>query len=253
MSSFVNEESGSSERGALSPVQLLPVALPLKRVDSTTVSSAALDHLLDGENSQLQHSGAGSSYKASSLSASKHRTREQLAQRLSFNGVDSSSSISTGIISPAATDEAVDTSVAAAVEGEDRQVVESESEEARVLREAQESELLVWRLMQEEEENAYRLQMEFMEAIAGQLSEEDRRALEEAMAEGRRREDTQDSQDSQDEDSQDGSEEGGVDVDNMDYEQLLELGEVIGDVKKEVCCYYCCCCCCLCSRNSDYT
>jgi hypothetical protein len=148
--------------------------------------------------------------------------------------------------------------VAAAVEGEDRQVVESESEEARVLREAQESELLVWRLMQEEEENAYRLQMEFMEAIAGQLSEEDRRALEEAMAEGRRREDTQDSQDSQDEDSQDGSEEGGVDVDNMDYEQLLELGEVIGDVKKEVCCYYyccccCCCCCCLCSRNSDYT
>ena len=99
--------------------------------------------------------------------------------------------------------------------------LDSGSEEERLAREAAESEALVWRLLQEEQERAYRLQMECMRAMSAGLSEEDRQALESAIAEGVAQ-------------STAVSEEDSLDVDAMDYEQLLELGEAMGDVRKEV-------------------
>ena len=99
----------------------------------------------------------------------------------------------------------------------------AESEGQRLAREAAESEALVWRLVREEQERAYRLQMECMRNMAGGLSEEDRRALETAIAEGLAAAAEPEEE-----------EEEGVDVDAMDYEQLLELGQAMGDVRKEV-------------------
>ena len=98
---------------------------------------------------------------------------------------------------------------------------EGESEAERLAREAAESEALAWRLVREEQERAYRLQMECMRAMAAGLSEEDRRALESAIAEGV----APAAEDDEEED---------FDVDAMDYEQLLELGQAMGDVRKEV-------------------
>jgi hypothetical protein len=113
------------------------------------------------------------------------------------------------------------------------------TDEEQVAREAAESEALVWQLMQEEQESAYRIQMEFMSQMGGDLSEEDRLAMETIMREGietvtEQHAEGEHEEDSDDDcDDEDGEESGGLDVDNMDYEQLLELGAAIGDVKKE--------------------
>lgn len=107
-----------------------------------------------------------------------------------------------------------------------------ETTEERLAREARETEALVWQLMREEQENAYRLQMEFASQISDQLSEEDLRAVQAAISEGIAVPAAhEDAGDSEEEDEEEEEEE--LDVDNMDYDQLLELGEAIGDVKKE--------------------
>jgi len=144
----------------------------------------------------------------------------------------------------------------AGVAAEER--VETEAE--RRAREERESEQLVWEMMRQEAQQAYDMQMLFMQEHADSLSAEDLAALQQAVNEagnpamllaggvgggggggggGARRgggggEDEQgdeagDEEASEEEDSaMDRS-----DPDQWDYERLLQLGQVIGDVKTE--------------------
>lgn len=124
-----------------------------------------------------------------------------------------------------------------------------ETDEQRNRRENEESEQLVWAMMREESMNAYRMQMEFINASGNSdgMSAEDMEAIQLAMREGNGfiaenegqgkgevQEGVQvESALQGDEEEEEEGEEEESDVDQWDYDRLLALGEVIGDVKTE--------------------
>lgn len=98
-------------------------------------------------------------------------------------------------------------------------------------REEEESENLARQLMEEESINAYQLQIDYMRSNPELFSEEDMAALGVALQESENipRSSTADEYDEREEDGS----EMGDDSREWTYEQLLELGQTIGDVKTE--------------------
>lgn len=94
-------------------------------------------------------------------------------------------------------------------------------------REQEESERLAWQLMQEESMNAYQMQVDYMRANPELFAEEDLAALGAVLQE------SQQQQPEEDEGEYDDDEEVEDNSQEWTYEQLLELGHTIGDVKTE--------------------
>ena len=130
---------------------------------------------------------------------------------------------------------------------------EADSEADRVRQEMEESERLCWEMMQQESMEAYNMQVNFMRENAEEMSSEDREALElilqqeaqpfaatEAHATGGdaangAEEGGEDQASDYDDDDDEEGGRGGLDQnsENWSYDQLLALGEAIGDVKTE--------------------
>lgn len=126
-----------------------------------------------------------------------------------------------------------------------------ETEEERVQRELAESEALALQLMQEESTHAYQMQLQMLQEMAGTMSEEELGAIRLALSEAgmiappqprqaRQRNRTEGEGDEGDEEADEGTyddEEGDEEEEEASqewsYEQLLELGERLGDVKTE--------------------
>ena len=128
-------------------------------------------------------------------------------------------------------------------EEEEREARE-ETEEERIRRENEESERLAWELMQEEQNAAYQAQIDFLNQNVNNFSDEDRAALALVMQESanilRQNSaitDRNNSQGEEDDDEGDGDEDDNDDeqawAGGEHYERLLELGNVLGDVKTE--------------------
>lgn len=96
-----------------------------------------------------------------------------------------------------------------------------ETEEEKRRREEEESEALARQLMAEEAMASYQQSTQFLQDHANEYSEEDLQALQAAMAE----------EGGEGQEEYEGEE--GMDSNEMSYETLLQLGERIGDVKKE--------------------
>jgi hypothetical protein len=88
-------------------------------------------------------------------------------------------------------------------------------------------------MMREESMNAFRAQMEFVQQASEGMSEEDLEAIRMAMREGGFVAEEADAEEAAEEEAEEEDEEEGEDVDRWDYDQLLALGEQIGDVKTE--------------------
>lgn len=129
-------------------------------------------------------------------------------------------------------------------EGEEAKEGEEESEEDRIRREMEASERLAWEMMQQESLETYNMQIQFMQENAESLSAEDLAAIQAAVSEmgqpipsllPHATENQGEGEEGEGDD--DGNEEGNQsdvsDPDQWDYERLLRLGEVIGDVKTE--------------------
>lgn len=125
-------------------------------------------------------------------------------------------------------------------EGDEEQ---EETEEERIKRENEESERLAWELMQEEQNAAYQAQVDFLNQNATNFSDEDRAALALVMEESANvlqqnitatragsQDETEDGEEDEEEEEEDDEQAwtGGE-----HYERLLELGNVLGDVKTE--------------------
>eukprot|EP01036_Dinobryon_divergens_P022234 gene22235-30475_t len=129
-----------------------------------------------------------------------------------------------------------------------------ETEADRIAREQHDSELLAWQMMQEESAELYHIQIRFMQEIAGDMSAEDVRALQDAINESgrldmltsraeantisavsiRTNSNESDQSDEFDEDDDNGNESSEVDdPDEWDYDRLLDLGQQLGDVKTD--------------------
>ena len=126
----------------------------------------------------------------------------------------------------------------------------TETEADRITREQRESELLAWQMMQEESAELYQIQIRFMQEIAGDMSEEDVRALQDAINESGRldllstraavnavsavsntsNENDSDHSNEFDEDDENGNESSEVDddPDEWDYDRLLDIGQQLG-------------------------
>lgn len=124
-----------------------------------------------------------------------------------------------------------------------------EAEADRIAREQRESELLAWQMMQEESAELYHIQIRFMQEIAGDMSAEDVRALQDAINESGRLDmlttraeantisavsnrtngEESDHSDEFDEDDENDNESSEVDdPDEWDYDRLLDLGQQLG-------------------------
>lgn len=112
-------------------------------------------------------------------------------------------------------------------------------------KEERESQELIWQMLREEQMELYQLQLQFMQNAESEgLSEEDRRALQEAMRENnsviqhinqpRPQQPEADEQQAVDdgEDEEEAEDEEGEE-EEWDYERLLALGQALGDVKTE--------------------
>lgn len=114
----------------------------------------------------------------------------------------------------------------------------AETEEERLQRELEESERLAWELMREDSINTYEMQWQYMNENMEGISEEDLRALRDAVRESAqhdlsiinhqigRMEQPNGVVDENEEDNNDQEEE--EDDFNYDYEQLLALGQALG-------------------------
>ena len=100
----------------------------------------------------------------------------------------------------------------------------TETEGERIAREERESEQLAWEMMNQESQELYDLQMQFMRENTEGMNEEDRLALQMAIDEAGGPA-QQDQDGDNDEEDGEGAED---DVDNWDYDRLLELGHAIG-------------------------
>lgn len=109
---------------------------------------------------------------------------------------------------------------------------EEESQRLQREREERESQELIWQLMRQEQMDLYEMQLQYMQNVTEGLSEEDRRALEEAMQENNQLVQNIQSYEEAEEEEEE-VEEGEEDEENWDYERLLELGQALGDVKTE--------------------
>lgn len=103
------------------------------------------------------------------------------------------------------------------------QDIQQVDEQERLRRDMEESERLAWELMRQESMEAYEMQVRFMQENAESLSQEDLAALQLAINEMNPANNIRD------------EEEEGPDEESeqWDYDQLLELGQTIGDVKTE--------------------
>lgn len=109
---------------------------------------------------------------------------------------------------------------------------EGESEDERRRREQKETDELIWQIIQEDQENIFRAQMEGMRRMGeDDIAEEDRLAMQAAMGIVVAVNNEAAEQGEVEEEREEEGEE--VDVDNMDYDQLLQLGEEMGDVRRE--------------------
>ena len=102
----------------------------------------------------------------------------------------------------------------------------NDSQSEKRQRELDESEKLAWELMREENEEAYRVQVEYLQNSQGNISAEDLLLLQSMMNEENQQHLAANTSPSEEE----GQEE---EQESWDYERLLELGEVLGDVKTE--------------------
>lgn len=130
--------------------------------------------------------------------------------------------------------------------GNEVEVAYVETEQERIQREIEESERLCWEMMQQESMEAYNMQVNYMRENSEGMSEEDRATLELILQQENQQ--VQQLQQQQNHNFDDGEgEEGEYDgqqqdqqnegldenSENWDYDQLLALGEAIGDVKTE--------------------
>jgi len=105
-------------------------------------------------------------------------------------------------------------------------------------KEEEESERFAWELMRQEQNELYQVQLEYMRSQAEGLSEEDMRALELVLQEatgmvpGYHEQVNEEGYD-ETEEREEGEEDEEEDPTQWDYERLLELGNVLGDVKTE--------------------
>ena len=121
-------------------------------------------------------------------------------------------------------------------------ISEEELRKQKEQQELEESEKLAWELMQQESYAAYEMQVNFMRENANDMSEEDRLALElilsqdasgvPTMNRAGNEEDGEQQEDGNAEEEEEEEEEG-ADIDEMNYDQLLLLGEQMGDVYTE--------------------
>eukprot|EP00597_Dinobryon_sp_UTEXLB2267_P010243 CAMPEP_0170100606 /NCGR_PEP_ID=MMETSP0020_2-20130122/1756_1 /TAXON_ID=98059 /ORGANISM="Dinobryon sp., Strain UTEXLB2267" /LENGTH=335 /DNA_ID=CAMNT_0010323529 /DNA_START=14 /DNA_END=1018 /DNA_ORIENTATION=+ len=138
---------------------------------------------------------------------------------------------------------------------QDMSTQNDETNDEKSKREQRESELLAWEMLRQESIELYQMQIDFMRENAGEMSEEDINALQMAINESGRPDiyyssqisNANNSSDSaQGTDEVDGDEdnsqsmesseadvEEGEDSDNWDYDRLLALGQVLGDVKTD--------------------
>mmetsp|Transcript_12298 Transcript_12298/g.18633 ORF Transcript_12298/g.18633 Transcript_12298/m.18633 type:complete len:237 (+) Transcript_12298:70-780(+) len=94
----------------------------------------------------------------------------------------------------------------------------------QVQREIEESERLAFQLMEEESMRAYQMQVEYMTANPDLFSQEEMQALNLVLSE----------QGNNDQDEEEVDEDlNSSDASNWTYEQLLEIGQAVGDVKTE--------------------
>lgn len=122
----------------------------------------------------------------------------------------------------------IDSNITHDSESEERE----ETEEERINREIAESERYAWELMQEESRQAYQMQVDFISQNANQMSEEDRMALEMILQEEQpRNASTSEQEEAHDADNEEAN--LSDNPDNWTYDQLLTLGEVLGDVKTD--------------------
>jgi len=133
---------------------------------------------------------------------------------------------------------------------------ENEQEETERIRREEASERLAWELMQQESLDTYNMQLQFMAQNAESLSAEDLAAIQAAVRESQpvaslvptrvldaqgqgdeneavAQEGDGDGEDHNGKDNDDVNQSDMSDPDQWDYERLLRLGEVIGDVKTE--------------------
>ena len=104
------------------------------------------------------------------------------------------------------------------------------SDEERRLKEEEESERLAWELMQEESMNAYQMQVDYIKANSANMTNEDLEALQSILGQEPQM-NTNNQHDPNDSNvEEEDEEEGDVDLDALNYDQLLALGEHIGDV-----------------------
>lgn len=110
----------------------------------------------------------------------------------------------------------------------------SDSEVKR--RELEESERLAWQLMQEESMSAYQMQLDYLKNNIDGMNDEEMRAIESILRESEVvvgvpvAATSDDASFAEEENESDGEEHSSA---NWSYEQLLALGEAIGDVKTE--------------------
>ena len=102
----------------------------------------------------------------------------------------------------------------------------NDSQSEKRQRELDESEKLAWELMRQENEEAYRVQVEYLQNSQDNISPEDLLLLQSMMNEENQQHLATNTLQNEEEDDK-GEEE------SWDYERLLELGEVLGDVKTE--------------------
>ena len=101
----------------------------------------------------------------------------------------------------------------------------NDSQSEKRQRELDESEKLAWELMREENEQAYRVQVEYLQNSQGNISAEDLLLLQSMMNEENQQHLATNTSPSEEEDQEE--------EESWDYGRLLELGEVLGDVKTE--------------------
>ena len=107
---------------------------------------------------------------------------------------------------------------------------QEETLEDKQRRELEESERLAWEIMQQEEQQYYQQQVEYMRQNSETISAEDLAAIQQIVNEPTVR-----FQQNGDEEGDESDEEGeeGEEEENWDYDQLIALGQAIGDVKTE--------------------
>lgn len=113
-------------------------------------------------------------------------------------------------------------------EGEPEQ---EETLQEKERRELEESERLAWELMQQEEQHYYQQQVEYMRQNSETMSAEDLAAIQQIVNEPAIRFQQNNGEDG--EENEEDGEEGDEEEENWDYDQLIALGQAIGDVKTE--------------------